>query len=224
MGGIRAAAAFAFELVIPTACSLLSAAASLQVFPFMVDFLSAAALSAAAFVQVVAFVVHCWHVLGLRIRRAVCAVALTVHTRVSEPLRLFEVCGSAVLWIRCGGAALKAAAFEFVDCATTDVSEFVDMAMVGWSCHEHKGSRKAFEEAKATPRVDVAETPQASPFLEAFSSLVPAWCLLMLSLFVHSLVRRWWCGGPPLMMSCTVCRSARVSFFTPSTSRLMGST
>ena len=32
--------------------------------------------------------------------------------------------------------------------------------------HDHKGSRFAFEQAKATPRVDVAETPQASPCLE----------------------------------------------------------
>ena len=59
---------------------------------FVVDF-----WSAAAFLQVIALVVHCWHVLGLRIRRAVCAVALTVHTRVSEPLRHLELCGSAVL-------------------------------------------------------------------------------------------------------------------------------
>ena len=221
--GIRAAAAFAFALVIPTAaaCSLiaaaflraitfvvdfLSAAASVLVITLVVDFWSAAALSAAAFLQVIALVVHCWHVLGLRIRRAVCAVALTVHTRVSEPLRHFEVCGSAVPWVRCCCAALEAAACAFVDCVTTDVSEFVDMAMIGWSflvtttpCHEHKGSRIAFEEAKATPRVDVAETPQASPFLEAHGkeflqpgpSLVSSHSLLVRALTGQTLVVRW---------------------------------
>ena len=129
-----------------------------------------------------------------------CAVALTVHTRVSEPLRHLEVCGSAAPWVRFCGAALEAAAFAFVDCVTTDVSEFVDMAVVGWSfwvtttpCHEQNGSRIAFEEAKATPRVDVAETPQASPFLEARGK---EFLQSIHSLFVHSLVRRWWSGGP----------------------------
>ena len=120
--GIRAAAAFAFALVIPTAaaCSLtaaafvraitfvvdfLSAAASGQVIALVVDFWSAAALSAAAFLQVIVLVVHFWHVLGLRIRRAVCAVALTVHIRFSEPLRHLELCGSAVPCVRFCGAA-----------------------------------------------------------------------------------------------------------------------
>ena len=146
--GIRAAAVFASALVIPTAaaCSL-TAAAFVRAITFVVDFWSAAALSAAAFLQVIALVVHCWHVLGLRIRRAVCAVALTLHT-----LRHLELCGSAVPWVRFCGAALEAAAFAFVDCVNTDVSEFVDMASVGWSClvtttpcHEHKGSRIACE-------------------------------------------------------------------------------
>ena len=189
--------AAASVLVIALVVDFWSAAASVHVIALVVDFWSAAALSAAAFV--IAFEVHCWHVLGLWIRRAVCAVALTVHTRVSEPLRLLKVCGCAVLWIRCGGAALKAAAFEFVDCLTTNVSELVDMVMVGWSCHEHKGSRIAFEEAKATPLVDVAETPQASPFLEAHGkeflqpgpSLVSSHALLVRALTGQTLVVRW---------------------------------
>ena len=81
--------------------------------------------------------------------------------------------------------------------------------------HEHKGSRIAFEKANSTPRVHVAETPQAFPFLEAHSKQFPCSCT------------HWsdgvWCGGPPLMTSCTVFRSARVFLFTPSTSRLIGS-
>ena len=179
--------------VITSVVDFWAAAASLHVIAFVVDFWSAAALSAPAIVQVIALVVHCLHVMGLRIRRAVCAVALTVHTRVFEPLRLLEVCGSAVPWIRCCGAVLKAAAFAFVDCVTTDVSEFVDMAMVGWSCHVHKGSRLAFEEAKATPRVDVAETPQASPFLGAHGKefLQPGPSLVSFRLTGQTLVVRW---------------------------------
>ena len=93
--------------------------------------------------------------------------------------------------------------------------------------HVHKGSRIAFAKTKATPRVDLAETHRLSRSSRlmgnSFTSLVPARCLLIHSLFVHSLVRRWWCGGPLLMTSCTVFRSARVFLFTPSTSRLMGS-
>ena len=200
--GIRAAAAFAFALVIPTAaaCSL-TAAAFVRAITFVVDF-----LSGAASVQVIALVVHCWHVLGLRIRRAVCAAALTVHTRDSESLRHLELCGSAVPWVRFCGAALEAAAFASVDCVNTDVSEFVDTATVGWSClvtttlrHDHKGSRIAFEKAKATPRVDVVETPQAAPFLEAHGkvflqpgpSLVSSHSLLIRALTGQTLVVRW---------------------------------
>ena len=135
-----------------------------------------------------------------------CTVALTVRTRVSEPLLHLELCGSAVPWVRFCGATLEAAAIAFVDCVNTDVSEFVDMAMVSWPClvastpcHEHKGSRIAFEEAKATPRVDVAETPQTSPFLEAHgkqfhqpgpSSLSPH-SLLVRALTGQTLVVRW---------------------------------
>ena len=62
-----------------------------------------------------------------------CGVALTVHTRVCEPLRHLELCGSAVPLVLFCGAALEAAAFAFVDCVNTDVSEFVDMATVGWT-------------------------------------------------------------------------------------------
>ena len=66
-------------------------------------------------------------------------------------------------------------------------------------CHDHKGSRIAFEEAKATPRVDVAETPQASPFLEAhgkhFHQLGPSSVsphpLLVRALTGQTLVVRW---------------------------------
>ena len=65
--------------------------------------------------------------------------------------------------------------------------------------HEHKGSRFAFEQAKATPRVDVAETPQASPFLEAQGetfiqsgpSLVSSRSLLVRALTGQTLVVRW---------------------------------
>ena len=70
--------------------------------------------------------------------------------------------------------------------------------------HDHKGLGSHLSRQRRHHGVDVVETPQASPFLEAqekcFSSLVPAWCPLIHSLFVHSLVRRWWCGGPPLKM------------------------
>ena len=66
-------------------------------------------------------------------------------------------------------------------------------------CHEHKGSRIAFEEAKATPRVDVAETPQASAFLEAHGkqfhqpgpSSVSPHSLLVRALTGQTLVVRW---------------------------------
>ena len=62
-----------------------------------------------------------------------------------------------------------------------------------------QGSRFAFEQAKATPRVDVAETPQASPFLEAHGktiiqsgpSLVSSRSLLVRALTGQTLVVRW---------------------------------
>ena len=62
-----------------------------------------------------------------------------------------------------------------------------------------QGSRFAFEQAKATPRVDVAETPQASPFLEAQGktiiqsgpSLVSSRSLLVRALTGQTLVVRW---------------------------------
>ena len=62
-----------------------------------------------------------------------------------------------------------------------------------------QGSRFAFEQAKATPRVDVAETPQASPFLEAQGktfiqsgpSLVSSRSLLVRALTGRTLVVRW---------------------------------
>ena len=61
-----------------------------------------------------------------------------------------------------------------------------------------QGSRFAFEQAKATPRVDVAETPQASPFLEAQGktfiqsgpSLVSSRSLLVRALTGRTLVVR----------------------------------
>ena len=40
-------------------------------------------------------------------------------------------------------------------------------------CHDHTGSRIAFEEAKATPRVDVAETPQAPVPRGSWETLSP---------------------------------------------------
>ena len=66
-------------------------------------------------------------------------------------------------------------------------------------CHEHKGSRIALEEAKATPRVDVAETPPASPFLEAHGkqfhrpgpSSVSPQSFLVRALTGQTLVVRW---------------------------------
>ena len=62
-----------------------------------------------------------------------------------------------------------------------------------------QGSRFAFEQANATPRVDVAETPQASPFLEAQGktiiqsgpSLVSSRSLLVRALTGQTLVVRW---------------------------------
>ena len=66
-------------------------------------------------------------------------------------------------------------------------------------CHARKGSRMAFEEAKATPRVDEAETPQASLFLEAKGKQFhqPGPCpvcphsLLVRALTGQTLVVRW---------------------------------
>ena len=62
-----------------------------------------------------------------------------------------------------------------------------------------RGSRIAFEKAKATPWVDVAETPQASPFLEVDGkqfhqpgpSLVSPHSLLVRALTGLTLVVRW---------------------------------
>ena len=65
--------------------------------------------------------------------------------------------------------------------------------------HEHKGSRIAFVKAKAAPRVGVAETPQASPFLGAHGkqfhqpgpSSVSPHSLLVRALTGRTLVVRW---------------------------------
>ena len=75
-------------------------------------------------------------------------------------------------WVRLCGAALEAAAVASVDGVNTDVSEFVDLASVSWPCLvaatpcQREGSRIAFAQAKATPRVDVAETPKETMELE----------------------------------------------------------
>ena len=92
-----------------------------------------------------------------------------------------------------------------------------------------RGLGIAFEEGKATPRVDVAETPQASPFLEAHGkqfftrpgpSSVSPHSLLVRALTGQTLVVRW--SSLDDVLHC-IFRSARVFLFTPSTSRLMGS-
>ena len=58
--------------------------------------------------------------------------------------------------------------------------------------HDHKGSRFAFEQAKATPRVDVAETPQASPFLEAQEKNdYPVWSQLGVLSFTPCSCTHW---------------------------------
>ena len=94
--------------------------------------------------------------------------------RLLELANSFWVCWT---WNACAAAFVLLevilmhawAAAAFVDPHAL-VSVFGVCLVTTTPCHEYEGS-------------------------QSFSSLVPAWCLLIHSLFVHSLVRRWWCGG-----------------------------
>ena len=74
------------------------------------------------------------------------------------------------LWYFAAATLFAAAAYIAFDAVFTLVGngKVVFKFFVG----VRQGSRFAFEQAKATPRVDVAETPQASPFLEAQGKMV----------------------------------------------------
>ena len=57
---------------------------------------------------------------------------------------------------------------------------------------EHKGSRIAFEEAKATPRVNVADTPTGFPIPRgSWETVSPAWSQLGVSSFAPRACTHW---------------------------------